>query len=257
MRVMIVDDEPLARRGLRCCLEPYADVSIVAECSSAGEAVRQASRCAPDVVFLDVEMPGTNGLEAARQISQKSRPIIVFLTAHEQYAVNAFELRALDYLLKPIDDARFETMLERVREKFAEERSRAASRIGSSLIIDNGITSGETFTVRNGNKLRVVHFQEVSWISSAGDYVVLHVGEESLMIRDSLEKLERRLAARQFVRVHRSALVSVADIDSIVSLPSRDSEIRLRNGSRIRASRRFRKQILRAIEALSLRPHTD
>ena len=249
IRVLIVDDEPMARRGVRVCLASAADVEIVGECAGGEDAVQQITKLAPDLVFLDVQMPGLDGFGVLSRLPRERWPLVIFLTAHEQHALRAFDAHALDYLLKPVDDDRFARALERARQRLRECRASAAlSRVGV-LLREHGdaVPSAtavflERFAVKSGTRTILVPVEEVIWISAEGDYAGLHVADGRVhLIRKSLAELEKRLDPAKFARVHRSVIVSKAQVREVQTLSSRDYLLRLANGGgEIRMSRNYR-----------------
>ena len=249
MTVLIVDDEPLARRGIRVCLKNEPEITVLAECSSGKEAVEQIQVLNPDVVFLDVAMPGMSGFDVLAQLDRENRPLIVFLTAHDEYALAAFDCQAADYILKPIDDARFKDMLERMRRRLREKIADSSlnRRLPDAPEAMGPARSAPThlrkFAMRVGNRIKIVPVGSVSWIGAAGDYVTLHVGVQQFLIRESLESLERQLNPEKFTRIHRSAIVALDSILEIATLPSRDYELILKDGTRLRGSRRYKNRM--------------
>jgi len=225
MRVVIVDDEPLARRGVRVCLRGAPDVEIVGECDNGEAALRLIPRARPDLVFLDVQMPDLDGFEVWARLPPERRPLVIFLTAHDQHALRAFEIHALDYLLKPIHDDRFADAL-------ATARGRLRGRRGASRI-----------AVKSGQRTRMVTAEELDWAQSEGDYVALHVGARTHLVRQTLDALERELDPAAFARIHRSTLVARDRIREVRALASGDRWVELRDGTVLRASRRYRDRI--------------
>jgi two-component system LytT family response regulator len=256
MKVLIVDDEPLARRGVRVCLKNEADIAILGECSSGKQAVEQIQALRPDVVFLDVKMPGMSGFDVLAQLDQDTRPLIVFLTAHDEYALPAFDSHAADYVLKPIDDARFRDTLERmrrrIREKVADASVNGSTPPGSNRATAPGrdVAHLVKFAVRVGNRIKILPVESVLWISAAGDYVTLHVGARQHLIRESLENLEKHLDPARFARIHRSAIVALDQVREIAALPSRDYELILNDGTRLRGSRRYKERMSTALKII-------
>jgi two-component system, LytTR family, response regulator len=254
MTVLIVDDEPLARRGIRVCLKNQADIAILGECSSGQQAVKQIQALNPHVVFLDVEMPGMSGFDVLAQLDRDTRPFIVFLTAHSEYALSAFDSQAADYVLKPIDDARFKDMLERMRRRIRERiADTAVKELGpgdpkSAAGADGAPKHLAKFAVRVGNRVKILPVESVLWIEAAGDYVTLHVGPRQLLIRESLKSLEGKLDPAKFARIHRSAIVALDQVVEIAALPSRDYELTLEDGTRLRASRRYKERMSTALK---------
>ncbi|MFZ5636113.1 MAG: LytR/AlgR family response regulator transcription factor [Pseudomonadota bacterium] len=233
MRVAIVDDEPLARSGLRARLDAQRDLDIVAEYADGVSAMRGLRAQAVDLAFVDVRMPGASGLEVLASLPEAQRPLAILLTAYDGFAVRAFELRAIDYLLKPIDDARLSEALERAREM---HRWRASA-VVPPLRHDAGTAYPRRFEVRVGRRLRFVEVDAIVWIEADGDYARLHADGQDHLIRESLNRLMSRLDPGRFVRVHRSAIVRLDWIDELQPLANRDAILRLRDGTPVRASR--------------------
>ena len=252
MRVLIVDDEPLARRGVKVCLTTASDIEIVGECANGERAVEQIAAMAPDLVFLDVQMPGLDGFGVLARVPAKHWPLIIFLTAHEQHALRAFDAHALDYLLKPIDDDRFVIALDRARRRLAERSAgKVLSRVGTMLRQYGGTASQlvapahvdylDRFAVKSGTRTIFVPMEAVHWISAEGDYAGLHVAAgRTHLVRTSLNELERRLDPTKFARVHRSAIVAKAKVREVQTLSSRDYLLRLTDGGELRMSRNYR-----------------
>ena len=223
---LIVDDEPLARRGIRQLLAAWPDVEVVGECRDGREAVRSLATLMPDLVFLDVQMPGLDGMGVVKVHGAERMPLTVFVTAHDEFAVKAFEAQALDYLVKPLSEARFRMAMVRVMERL---RSRAGARLAvptedGELLLDPG---------------------EIDWIEAQDDHVLIHAGKQRHRVRASLSALEARLDGARFARVHRSAIVR---LDQVRELRGENLVV-LRDGTRVPVSRR-RLPALRA----SIRP---
>ncbi len=237
IRIAILDDEPLARAGVRARLQAHAGARVAAEYAD-GQSALDGLRTAPvDLAFVDVRMPGLSGLDVLAQLPPAQRPLSILLTAHDGFAVRAFELRAIDYLLKPIDDVRFAEALDRAREQLA-------LRAGTLPVQADEATADGRIEIRIGNRIRYVDAEQVDWIEADGDYARLHVGARSHLLREPLHRLAERLDPRVFMRVHRSALVRVAMIDELQPLANRDALLRLRNGTPVRASRTYMEALL-------------
>jgi two-component system LytT family response regulator len=230
LRVLIADDEPLARGGVRARLAGHADVTLVGECADGPSALAALQAQPPDLLFLDVQMPGLSGLEVLEALPPERRPLTVLLTAYEQFALRAFELRALDYLLKPIDEERFADALDRARQALALRRGETPARASRYPT---------RFQVRLGHRVRLVHADQVDWIEAQGDYAGLHVGERLHLLREPLQRLAGRLDPAQFVRIHRSAIVRLDRVAELQALSNRDHLLRLRDGTVLRASRTY------------------
>ena len=241
IRVIIVDDEPLARMGVEARLAKHPDCEVVATCASTEEAQTEISRQNPDLVFLDICMAGLSGLDLMESLSNKDHPAIVLLTAHHQYAVEAFRHEALDYLLKPVDDERFAETLDRARRLFALRKLTGAAS-GSA---DGGLDATcpgawiIRFAVRTHRKVIFVRAENVDWIEGLGDYAGLHEGQRTHLVRASLTFLGARLDPAHFLRIHRSVIVNIQRIQSIVRLANQDSLVTLVSGQELRASRTY------------------
>jgi two-component system LytT family response regulator len=241
IRILIVDDEPLARRRLRAFLRPEADAEIVEECGNGQEAVDAIRRCKPQLVFLDVQMPGMDGFDVLRALEPGERPVVVFVTAHDQYAVQAFEERALDYLLKPFAKSRFEDTMTRVRERLERpETDESRDRVSGLL---QAMGPRTHLVVKTGTHSVLLQVARIEWLEAEGDYVRIHAGRESYLTRQTMNRIESQLAAARFVRVHRSAIVNVHFIREIHSLPGGDHSIGLRDGTQVTLSRGYRERL--------------
>jgi len=248
MKVLIVDDEPLARRGVRVCLRKMSDLEVIGEASSGCEALRKIEELKPDLVFLDVQMPGMSGLEVADSLDAATSPLIIFLTAYDEFALRAFSVHAVDYILKPIHDARFIEAVEIARQRCSEKQAGAMMSNIRLLLGARSIEQGvgrypEKIAAKTGNRTFYVSIDEVDWVEAAGDYVALHAGSRTHLIRETMEGLERQLDPLKFVRIHRSTIVARKQIRQLRSLPTRDASIILMDGTELRASRRYRIKI--------------
>jgi two-component system, LytTR family, response regulator len=245
IRVLVVDDEPLARVGITTRLRAYPDLLVVGECSTGEEARAKIPQVLPDLIFVDVEMPGISGLDLLRELPREQARCIVFLTAHEEYALDAFNVEALDYLLKPIDDARFAACIERARRMLALHRQEANFERLYGLLATPQSNGGmiKRFPVRRGNDFTFVQVEDVDWIEGLGDYAGLHVGDRTHLIREPLTSLEARLDRKQFVRIHRSTIVQVERTVRVEPLANRDAILTLRTGKTLRVSRTYRSRL--------------
>lgn len=239
MRALIVDDEPLARRGVALRLREFKDVEIVGECGDGPSAVDKIVSLKPDVVFLDVQMPGMDGFEVLRALPKDSLPGVIFLTAYEQHALQAFEVHALDYLLKPVDDERFAAAIERARKVTDSAwKDRTAERLLEML----GCTGDKylsRFTVRTGSRIQIVLAEDTDWISAAGDYAELHVRGRPHLLRETINTLEENLDPKKFLRIHRSRIVRTAAIVELRGIDNREYVVKLTDGSEHRSSRTY------------------
>ena len=239
IRVLVADDEPLARRGVRQLLAPHRDMAVVGEARNGAETLTALDALSPDLLFLDVQMPEMDGFEVLRARGADRMPPVVFVTAHDQFAVRAFEAHALDYLVKPLHVDRFETALQRVRERLRlMEAVDLAARLRALLEAEQAERekcSVEWLVVPIATGELVIPVTEIDWIGADDYYACLHVGAKSHLLRESLASLETRLDPRRFARVHRSAIVQ---IDRIRALHG--DELVLANGMRVAVSRRRR-----------------
>lgn len=214
----IVDDEELARRGVRSRLEGHDDVEIVAECESGREAVEVIRAGGVDLVFLDVQMPGLDGFDVVEAVGPDAMPVTIFVTAYDEYALDAFDVHALDYLLKPLEEERFNEALAHARERVAEQEAGAFGEQLAALVSNlntegpSGKAEGDPtdrFVVKSGGRVRFVQAKNVEWVEAAGDYVRLHTATEKHLLRKTMKEMEQVLDARQFLRIHRSTIVNV------------------------------------------------
>ena len=239
MRVLIVDDEPLARRGVALRLKIFRDVEIVGECGDGSSAVRKILELSPDVVFLDVQMPGMDGFEVLKALPHEDLPLVIFMTAYEQHALRAFDVHALDYLLKPVDDERFRTAVQRARQvREAGARTEMTERIVHLLEEKSGKYVSR-FPVRVGSRIQVVLTDDIQWIAAAGDYAELHSGGRSHLLRVTMNALEQQLDPAQFLRIHRSRIVRVGCVRELRAIDNREYLVKLSDGSEHRSSRRY------------------
>jgi two-component system LytT family response regulator len=223
IRALIVDDEPLARKGVFQLIDPAEDVAVVGEADDGPQAVRQIREHDPDLVFLDVQMPEMTGLEVVREVGVDEMPLTIFVTAYDEYALDAFEAQALDYLLKPIDEERFEEALDRARTQLQRVETSALGDQLRGLLRQYAETDAsndegpsiERFTVRGRNRIYFVDVEDVQWIESEGDYVALHDGEDAHLVRKTMKELEEQLDADRFLRVHRSYIVNTDYVEEL------------------------------------------
>jgi two-component system LytT family response regulator len=244
-RVLIVDDEPLARKRIRRMLSTESDMAVVAECADGLSALMAINDLSPDLVFLDVQMPEMDGLEVIRAIGPRHLPALVFVTAYDTYALKAFEAEALDYLLKPFDPLRFQETLQRVRRRLAgkgddeisEQIRRLANRLGARQ------RYLQRLVVKAGDRVFLLNAGEVDWLEAAGNYVCVHIGKENHIVRDSLTHLESCLDPDTFARIHRSTVVNLNRIRELRPHWHGDYRIILKSGQVLPLSRRYRESL--------------
>lgn len=235
LRVIIVDDEPLARQRVRSLLEEDAEVTILAECGDGAAAVEAIERERPDLVFLDVQMPRLTGFEVLEALEGNTPPAVIFTTAHDQHAIRAFEVSAVDYLLKPFKPARFRQALQRARAQLAARGGPGAPPELASLLaaVRGGQGSVQRILVKSPDRILFVRPQEIDHIEAAGNYLILHVGKERHMIRETMNAMEARLADAGFMRLSRSCIVNLARIRELQALAAGEYCVLLHTGARL------------------------
>jgi two-component system, LytTR family, response regulator len=243
IRVLIVDDEPVARRGMSRLLRQEPDIEVVGECGDGGTAIVAIGALSPDLVFLDVQMPELDGFAVIEAIGESRMPAVVFVTAFDQHAVRAFDAQAIDYLLKPVDPQRFRRALERARSHLVHPDDGFVRRVSEALkLIDRGQPQPypERLAIRSEGRVRLLDIAEVDRIVAAGNYVEVHAGARPHLLRETMTSLEARLDPRRFVRVSRAAIVSVTQIREVQPLFNGDFVVLLKNGAHVNGSRRYR-----------------
>ena len=248
-RVFIADDEAPARARIRSLLAERPRYSVVGEGDSGPATLRAIRAGGPDIVFLDVQMPGLSGLEVLKRLGVDERPVVVFTTAYEQYALDAFEANAIDYLLKPYTDERFQESLTRVEQLLhGRQLSEWQGRL-SELLRGVAAPPGERlgrarairrFAVRQRDRVSVIEVGEVDWIEAAGDYLELHAGRARHLVRMTMQEVEERLEPEQFVRIHRSVIVQLARVTGLEPYFRGEDLVVLRDGTKLRVSRKYR-----------------
>ena len=245
MRVLIVDDEPLARLRIRDLLKKEPDVGRIVEAANGLEAVSTIREQTPDLVFLDVQMPEMDGFEVLGAMDNERMPQIIFVTAYDQYAIRAFEVHALDYLLKPFDRDRFQKALQRVREQIRLERNGDFQSRLQELLDD--IKPEKRYVgrlvVKSGGKMFFLKTDEIDWVEAAGNYVVLHVGREEHLLRETMNGLEQKLDPEKFIRIHRSKIVNIERIQEMKPWFSGEYLILLKDGTKLALSRKYREKM--------------
>lgn len=257
LRVAIVDDEPLARDGVALHLQAHGDIVIVAACENGSEAIRAIREHSPDLVLLDVKMPGLTGFDVIEAIGAQQMPPVIFLTAYEDFALRAFRVAAIDYLQKPIDPARLDEALERARTNIAQqdlfERTQALSSAIQRITRrpDAAANEDDRIAVRSGGSTHFLKPHEISRVEAARDYVTIHTNGQQYVVREALRDMEERLAPHRFRRVHRSSLVSLGKIRELQINDSGDAEVVLEDGTRVKVGRAYRDAVLDALQPRS------
>jgi two-component system LytT family response regulator len=251
LAVIVVDDEPLAREKIRTLLAEERDVEVVAECATGTEAIAAIERLEPDLVFLDVQMPEVDGFGVLEALDPERIPAVVFVTAYDRHALRAFDVHALDYLLKPFDRERFARALSRARATLEPGRSeRELSRRLLSLLreVQRDRGHAERIVVRDAGRVFFLRVDEIDWIEAAGNYTCLHAGKDSHLLRETMKALEARLDPERFLRVHRSTIVRVERIREMRAGAHGEYEVVLADGTRLSSSRSYSRHIQRLLE---------
>ena len=245
IRTVIVDDESLARERISNMLAADPLIEIIAECANGQDAIEAIQLHSPDLVFLDVEMPGVDGFAVLEALSPGRIPTIIFVTAYDQYAVRAFEVYALDYLLKPFDQERFDKALERAKSQISNHRSDALNeRILSALEeIKTRPVHLERLVIKMNGHVFFIKAEEIDWLEAEGNYVRLHAGKESYLLRDTITALESQLDPKRFIRVHRSAIVNIDRITELQPWFHGEYRIILGEGVQLTLSRTYREKL--------------
>ena len=257
LRVLVVDDEPAARRGIKLLLESASAVTVVGEAGDGPEAVRQIEVLEPDIVFLDVQMPGYDGFEVIKRVAAAQPPAVVFVTAYDEHALRAFDVSAVDYLLKPYEDARFHAALARATE---EVRRRRAGDLGARLerLIaalerspstppaaeaagPGGLT--DRILIKSSGELHFLKTDEIDWIEAEGDYMKFHAGGRAHLLRETMARLESRLDPRRFIRIHRSTIVNVDRVRKMSPAFAGEYAVVLNDGTKLRLSRGYQDRL--------------
>ena len=249
IRTVIVDDEDLARERMQTLLEQQPDIEIVGLCADGTSAIETIDREHPDLVFLDVQMPGMDGFEVVENIDPEQAPAIVFVTAYDGHALRAFEINALDFLLKPFDQARFEKALERARSQLSRDRNSAIDARLVSLLegLHEERKYPERLIVKSGGRVFFVRTDEIDWVEASGNYVKIHAKGEAHLIRESMKNMEAKLDSKTFVRIHRSAIVNIDCIKELEPWFHGEYVVIMRDGTRLTASRVFSERLSTAI----------
>jgi two-component system LytT family response regulator len=245
IRAMIVDDEPLARRRIRGLLAEAEGVEIVAECANGREAIQAIEASPPDLLFLDIQMPEVDGFDVLRAIGAGQVPVVIFVTAYDQFALRAFEAHALDYLLKPFDDERFEAALRRARERIRQQQGGDLDHRLRALLQEVRGDGGylRRLVVPTGNRSVFVRTEEIDWIEAERNYIRLHVSGKAHLLRENLGRMESALDPATFCRIHRSTIVNVDRIQAVESLFGGEYLVVLHDGTRLTSGRSYRRNL--------------
>jgi two-component system, LytTR family, response regulator len=242
LRLLIVDDEPLIRLGVRNGLAGLAGIEVAGECESGEQAIQAILSQQIDLVLLDVQMPDCTGLDVVRQIGPQRMPMVIFVTAYDEYAVKAFEMNAVDYLLKPFDDQRLRNSIERARERHAT-RNQSSLTQQLKALLDTRREWSDRFVVRNTDRYEFVAVESIEWIESADNYVQLHCGTKMHLLGETLTGVQEKLDPRKFQRIHRCRIVNVSRITAIHPMVNGTYSVELRNGTRLTSGRQYKDAI--------------
>jgi two-component system LytT family response regulator len=247
MRVLIVDDEPWARKRIATLLKPEADIEIVKECAGGEAAIQAITECTPDLVFLDVQMPEVDGFDVLEAIGPERMPIVIFATAYDKYAIQAFDAQAIDYLLKPFDEERFRKALYRARRELDGKISseKALSKLLESMRGERRYL--QRLVAKSGGRVLFLKLADIDWLKATGNYVTLHAGKESHMLRTTMNALEPKLDPEQFARIHRSAIVNLDRVRELQPLFRGEHVLILKDGTQLSVGRAFRAKLLQQI----------
>ena len=245
IRTLIVDDEPLARSRIRSLLAHDSSVDVIGECSDGQKAVSAISELTPDLVFLDVQMPAMDGFEVIKTIPADQMPTVIFVTAYDGYALKAFEVNALDYLLKPFDRSRFQKTLERAKVMIRRMQNGDVNDQLLSLLGDlrREQEIPDRFIIKSGGRVVFLRVEEIDWMSSVGNYVRLHVGRDSHLMRETMSAMEEKLDPDRFMRIHRSTIVNLDRVKEVQPWTKGEYVVIMRDGNRLIMSRRYRERL--------------
>lgn len=244
IRTLIVDDEPLARERLASLLRQEADIELVGECRDGEQAVHAITDHTPDLVFLDIQMPDMSGFEVIEAVGTDRMPLVIFVTAYDQHALRAFQVRALDYLLKPFDRDRFVEALQRARGQLQREETGDIGRRLLALVKDlRRDQRTERIVVKSGGRLFFLRTDEIDWVESAGNYVRLHVGGSAHLLRETMTAMESRLDPQKFFRIHRCRIVNMDRIQELQPWLNGEYAVVLTTGARLTLSRGYREKL--------------
>ncbi|MDV6315142.1 LytTR family DNA-binding domain-containing protein [Idiomarina sp. HP20-50] len=267
LRTLVVDDESLARKGLAIRLEAFEQLQLLPECKTSREAVDVIADQKPDLVFLDIQMPGLNGFEVLQAVQERQGklPLVVFVTAYDSYAIKAFEVRALDYLLKPVDDDRLAECIKRVisehqnvndeqQDKLinlvAEVTGQDADTLLERLAAGEAIAADEYpdyIAIKDSGEITRVAVKDIKWVDAAGDYMCIHAGEDTHILRRTMKELEQDLNPKLFQRVHRSAIVNIKQVEKLCNQQNGEYHLQLKNGQKLKVSRSYKDRIKQLI----------
>lgn len=248
IKALIADDERLGRDLIKHMLKTNPDVVIIEECNNGTDALSKIQTLSPDLVFLDIKMPGINGVEIVNRLEESQRPIVVFTTAHDDYAISAFDQNAVDYLLKPFDQERFDRTLDRVRQQLkhkgdSELANKIQHLLASSPSPETKTEPIDRITIKESNRVFFLSPNEIDYFEASGNYVAIHVGDKTHLVYDSLSNMESKLDAKRFVRAHRSTIINIQAIKELRTHFNGEYVVILKNGTRLKISRSYREKV--------------
>ncbi len=261
LRALIVDDENLARRGLKLRLQEFDNIEIVGECCTGKEALSATAELSPDILFLDIQMPGMDGFEVIQHLQGDSMPMVVFVTAYDQYAIDAFKVHAIDYILKPADETSLAAALDRAREHkrqqdSSSDKARLLSMIGDlthqhpehvQRLLDEGKPLGnrypEKISIKDGQNITRVLSKDIAWVDAAGDYMCIHEGSQIHVMRITMKELEQQLDPEVFQRIHRSTIVNLDRVEKVSAHINGEYQLTLDSGDRLKMSRSYKEKV--------------
>lgn len=262
INVVIVDDEPLAREGISLRLQQETDINVIAGCGDGSDAIRTILSLKPDLVFLDIKMPKISGFDVINAVGVGHMPAVIFLTAYDEFAIQAFNVHAIDYLLKPIDDIRFQESLTHVREQILKKQISAKSLQLTQLLNQRNallnaaqpiepvnVSNPGRLVIRDNGHIYLLQASEIYWVEAEGDYVSVHTPQKSHLVRETMKNMEQRLSAQGFQRVHRSSIVNLSYVRELVSLDNGDYKIILHKNTAVKLSRNYRDILYQRLNA--------
>ena len=250
IKAIIVDDEPIARQNLQALLKTDPEIEVIAVCNGGADAVKWIRKTPPDLLFLDIQMPEIDGFAVLRKINVSNIPAIVFVTAHDEYALAAFEAHALDYLLKPFSEERFSIAVERAKLQIRQRAAAELSRKLQSLLTEHGAEQSSTaeayvsrFLIKESSRVFFVKVEEIDWVEAADYYVNLHVGAKTHLLRETMSDLENKLDPSRFLRIHRSAIVNLHRVKEVQTRSGGEYVVAMKDGAQLKLSRSRRDQL--------------
>ncbi len=243
IRTLIAEDEPVARERLRTLLTQEEDVQVIGDCKDGEETINAVRALKPDLLFLDVEMPNVNGFGVLDEVGPDACPVVIFTTAYDHYAVKAFDMHALDYLLKPFDETRLKQALNRARTHIQRSENEQLAHRLFSLLQDVGPKFADRLVIRSGGRIVFLKTREIDWIEAAGNYVQIHSGEHCHLVRETMNSMESKLDTSMFLRIHRSIIVNVESIKELEPCGNGEYIVQLYNGKGLSLSRSFRDRL--------------